>query len=86
MCLLVLIFESINTFVMYRIFHVRNFILMKNITGQKVIINTSKTISDRMDETSYLLISPKNAARLLESIENYKSGKGQERTLIGELR
>jgi hypothetical protein len=35
-----------------------------------------------LDETSYLLKSPNNAARLLKSIEDYENGLGQERTLV----
>lgn len=119
MCLFVLIFEPINTFVMYRILYVCNFIfifmgnsLSMEITtytafrkhlksfldkvlashsplfvtrtnGEDVVV-ISKADYDSMQETFYLLKSPKNATRLLESIEEYKSGKGQERTLIEE--
>jgi hypothetical protein len=36
-----------------------------------------------LQETSYLLRSPKNAQRLLESIKELKKGKGKERKLIG---
>ncbi|MBS1524460.1 MAG: hypothetical protein JST19_02360 [Bacteroidetes bacterium] len=35
-----------------------------------------------IDETSYLLNSPENGARLLKSIEDYKQGLGKERELI----
>ena len=37
---------------------------------------------ESMQETSYLLRSPKNAQRLLESIKELKEGKGKERKLI----
>ena len=37
---------------------------------------------DSMKETTYLLRSPKNARRLLESIKQLESGSGQERDLI----
>jgi len=33
-------------------------------------------------ETNYLLQSPKNAKRLIESIEELNSGKGKERELL----
>jgi len=33
-------------------------------------------------ETSYLLRSPRNARRLLESIKALQEGKGRERTLV----
>ncbi len=35
-----------------------------------------------LEETAYLLRSPKNAKRLLESIQELESGQGQERALI----
>ncbi len=35
-----------------------------------------------MEETTYLLRSPENARRLLESIAELESGQGQERELI----
>ena len=35
-----------------------------------------------MQETTYLLRSPKNARRLLESIAELKSGKGVEQELV----
>lgn len=35
-----------------------------------------------IDETFYLMSSPKNAARLLESIADYEKGLGKERKLI----
>ena len=37
-----------------------------------------------MEETTYLLSNPKNAARLLESIAAYKRGEWTERELIEE--
>ncbi|PVZ82139.1 type II toxin-antitoxin system prevent-host-death family antitoxin [Serratia sp. S1B] len=35
-----------------------------------------------LEETAYLLRSPKNARRLIDSIESLKSGKGVERKII----
>jgi len=35
-----------------------------------------------MKETTYLLRSPKNARRLLESIQQLEEGKGKERMLV----
>jgi antitoxin YefM len=35
-----------------------------------------------IEETAYLLRSPKNAQRLRESITSFKEGKGLERELI----
>ena len=37
---------------------------------------------ESLQETSYLLRSPRNAQRLLESIKELKEGKGKERKLI----
>ena len=38
---------------------------------------------ESLEETSYLLRSPKNARRLLESIHQLESGKGMEKKLAG---
>jgi antitoxin YefM len=37
---------------------------------------------DSLTESAYLLRSPKNARRLLDSIQELESGKGQERQLM----
>lgn len=58
-----------------------------------VIITRSKADSvvlmsledyEALQETAYLLSSPNNARRLLESIAQLEDGKGQERELIEE--
>lgn len=51
--------------------------------GEDVVV-ISKADYESMEETFYLLKSPANAARLLQSIEDYKNGLGQERSLIEE--
>ena len=38
---------------------------------------------EALNETAYLLQSPKNTRRLLESIEELEKGKGRERKLTG---
>ena len=38
---------------------------------------------EALNETAYLLHSPKNTRRLLESIEELEKGKGKERKLAG---
>jgi antitoxin YefM len=38
---------------------------------------------EALNETAYLLQSPKNTRRLLESIEELEKGKGKERKLAG---
>ncbi|HDH53687.1 MAG TPA: type II toxin-antitoxin system prevent-host-death family antitoxin, partial [Nitrospirae bacterium] len=37
---------------------------------------------EALNETAYLLHSPKNTKRLLESIEELEKGKGKERNLV----
>ncbi len=37
---------------------------------------------EALNETAYLLHSPKNTKRLLESIEELEKGKGKERKLV----
>ena len=37
---------------------------------------------EALEETAYLLRSPKNARRLLESVAELESGKGTERELV----
>jgi antitoxin YefM len=51
--------------------------------GEDVVI-LSKADYESMQETFYLLQSPKNAARLLSGIEEYEKGLGEEKTLIDE--
>ena len=38
---------------------------------------------EALNETAYLLRSPKNTKRLLESIEQLEKGRGKERKLVG---
>jgi antitoxin YefM len=38
---------------------------------------------EALNETAYLLHSPKNTKRLLESIEELEKGNGKERKLVG---
>jgi hypothetical protein len=49
----------------------------QTLINLKVVFQKDKPI----DETEYLMSSPKNAKRLLESIENIKRGKGLEMKL-----
>lgn len=51
--------------------------------GEEVVV-LSKADYDSMQETFYLLRSPKNAERLLEGIKEYEDGQGKERGLIEE--
>lgn len=61
--------------------HVPLFVTRANAEDVVVL---SKSDYDSMQETFYLLSNPENARRLLEGIEEYKSGGGQERDLLEE--
>lgn len=50
--------------------------------GTKAVVMLSLEDYESMEETTYLLRSPKNAKRLLESIEQLEKGKGNARKLI----
>jgi antitoxin YefM len=49
--------------------------------GQRAVVMMSLDDFKALEETSYLLRSPKNARRLLESIASLEAGKGSERKL-----
>jgi antitoxin YefM len=51
--------------------------------GDDVVV-LSKEDYESMQETFYLLRSPNNASRLLESIKDYESNNGQQKSLIEE--
>ena len=50
--------------------------------GTEAVVMISLEDYEAMEETTYLLRSPKNAKRLLESIDQLEQGKGKERELI----
>jgi len=50
--------------------------------GTDSVIMMSLEDYESMKETTYLLRSPKNARRLLESIEQLEGGRGIERELV----
>ncbi len=52
-------------------------------SGQDVVV-LSKADYESMQETFYLLKSPANTKRLLEGLEEYEKGLGQEKSLIEE--
>ncbi|MEO8887039.1 MAG: type II toxin-antitoxin system prevent-host-death family antitoxin [Mucilaginibacter sp.] len=58
--------------------------LIVTSAGNEDVVVISKSDYESMEETFYLLKSPKNATRLLKSIEDHENGKGQERKLIEE--
>jgi antitoxin YefM len=49
--------------------------------SQQAVVMMSLDDFKALEEASYLLRSPKNARRLLESIASLESGKGKERKL-----
>ena len=49
--------------------------------GDQAVVMMSLEDFKALEETSYLLRSPKNARRLLESIASLESGGGKERSL-----
>ena len=50
-------------------------------SGQQAVVMMSLDDFKSLEETSYLLRSPKNAKRLLESIAALEAGKGTARSL-----
>ncbi len=58
-------------------------LLVTRAKGEDIVV-LSKADYDSMEETFYLLKSPKNAARLLKSIENLEEGNGAQKELIEE--
>jgi len=58
--------------------------LVVTSAGSDDVVVISKADYESMEETFYLLKSPKNAARLLKGIEDYEKGLAQERSLIEE--
>ncbi|MFC0678009.1 type II toxin-antitoxin system Phd/YefM family antitoxin [Lysobacter korlensis] len=49
--------------------------------GQQAVVMLSLEDYNAMEETAYLLRSPKNAKRLMDSIAELEAGKGRERKL-----
>lgn len=49
--------------------------------GQQAVVMMSLDDYKALEETAYLLRSPKNARRLLEAIAALEEGRGQERSL-----
>lgn len=66
-----------------KVFLDQNPLYISRTNGEDVVV-LSKSEYESMMETFHLLKSPKNASRLMEGIEEYKKGKGEERSLIEE--
>jgi antitoxin YefM len=58
-----------------------NPIIVTRKNNQAVILMSLEDY-ESLTETAYLMQSPKNAKRLIDSIEDLKAGHGQERDLI----
>lgn len=58
-------------------------VIVTRAKGRPVVVLSLEDYA-AMDETAYLLSSPKNAERLLEAVEGLKAGKGVARDLIEE--
>ncbi len=56
-------------------------VIITRKTAQPVVMMSLEDF-EALEETAYLLRSPKNARRLLESVAELKSGKGSEKELI----
>lgn len=50
--------------------------------GQESVVMISRSEWDSIEETLYLLQSPRNAERLLEAIRGLEAGEGEEHELI----
>lgn len=51
--------------------------------GQGAVVMISMEDYQALEETAYLLRSPQNARRLIDSISELEQGLGQERELVG---
>ena len=56
-------------------------VIITRKTAQPVVMMSLEDF-EALEETAYLLRSPKNARRLLESIAELETGKGAEKELI----
>ena len=52
------------------------------LRNKKAIVMMSIEDYESLNETAYLLRSPRNALRLMESIDELESGMGKERDLV----
>lgn len=71
--------QNLKTF-MDRVFDSKSPLFVTRANGEDVVV-ISKEEYDGMQDTLHLLSSPKNAQRLMESIEEYEKGGGQVKTL-----
>jgi antitoxin YefM len=72
--------QNLKTF-LDKVFTDHSPLYVTRTNGEDVVV-LSKSDYESMQETFYLLKSPKNAERLLQGLEEYKKGLGQEKQLI----
>ncbi len=65
------------------VFNMKAPLFITRSKGEDMVL-LSKSEYDSMQETFYLLKSPRNAERLMAAIEQDKTGKGEVRELIEE--
>lgn len=51
-------------------------------SGQRAVVMLSLEDFNALEETAYLLRSPKNARRLLDAVAQLEAGKGREQALV----
>lgn len=56
-------------------------ILITRQNGESCVLMSLEEYNS-LEETAYLMRSPKNARRLMDSVDSLKSGKGVERDII----
>lgn len=56
-------------------------VLITRQNGESCVLMSLEEYNS-LEETAYLLRSPKNARRLMDSVESLKGGKGVERDII----
>ena len=66
---------------MDKVFEMRAPLFVTRSGGEDIVV-MSKSDYDGIQETLHLLSSPKNALRLKEALEEYKTGGGQKRELL----
>lgn len=57
-------------------------VLITRQNGESCVLMSLEEYNS-LEETAYLLRSPKNARRLMDSVESLKGGNGVEREIIG---
>jgi antitoxin YefM len=72
--------QNLKTF-LDKVFTDHSPLYVTRTNGEDVVV-LSKSDYESMQETFYLLKSPKNAERLLKGIEEYEKGLGEEKELI----